>query len=125
MSITNEDVVSFLGNLSVMQVIQLTRELEEKWGVKAEPPPMQVQPDQKQHETAPTKDEFDVVLASVPADKKMAVIKIVRELTLLGLKESKELVEAAPKVVKEGVSKMDADEYKRKLEEAGAVVEVK
>lgn len=125
MSITNEDVVSFLGNLSVMQVIQLTRELEEKWGVKAEPPPMQVQPDQKQQETAPTKDEFNVVLAAVPADKKMAVIKIVRELTLLGLKESKELVEAAPKVLKDGVSKSDADEYKRKLEEAGAVVEVK
>lgn len=125
MSISNEDVVSFLGNLSVMQVIQLTRELEEKWGVKAEPPPMQFQPDQQQQETAPVKDEFDVVLASVPADKKMAVIKIVRELTLMGLKESKELVEASPKVLKEGVSKSDADEYKRKLEEAGAVVEVK
>jgi large subunit ribosomal protein L7/L12 len=126
MSITNEDVVNALSNMSVMEVIQLTRELEAKWGVKAEPPPMQFQPgQQQQQETAPTKDEFDVVLASVPADKKMAVIKIVRELTLMGLKESKELVEAAPKVLKEGVSKGDADEYKRKLEEAGAVVEVK
>jgi large subunit ribosomal protein L7/L12 len=125
MSITNEDVVNALSNMSVMEVIQLTRELEEKWGVKAEPPPVQFQPGPPQQEQAPAKDEFDVVLASVPADKKMAVIKIVRELTLMGLKESKELVEAAPKVLKEGVSKSDADEYKRKLEEAGAVVEVK
>lgn len=126
MTITNEDVVNALSSMSVMEVIALTRELEEKWGVKAEPPPAVVQPGQQtQQEQAPAKDEFDVVLASVPADKKMAVIKIVRELTLLGLKESKELVEAAPKVLKDGVSKSDADEYKRKLEEAGAVVEVK
>lgn len=123
-NVTQEDVLRALGNMSVMQLIALTKELEEKWGVKAEPPTVQRQPDQND---APKVEqtEFNVTLASVPADKKMAVIKVVRELTGLGLKESKELVEAAPKLVKEGVSAADADELKRKLTEAGAVIEVK
>ena len=123
-NVTQEDVLRALGNMSVMQLIALTKELEEKWGVKAEPPTVQRQPDQND---APKVEqtEFNVTLASVPADKKMAVIKGVRELTGLGLKESKELVEAAPKLVKEGVSAADADELKRKLTEAGAVIEVK
>lgn len=122
---TKEEVVQALGNLSVLEMIKLTRELEEKWGVKAEPPTVQLQqrPDNQQPQNEQT--EFNVILASVPADKKMSVIKVVREVSLLGLKESKELVEAAPKMVKEGVSKADADELKRKLEEAGGVVEVK
>lgn len=121
---TMDEVVQALGNMSVMQVIALTKELEQKWGVKAEPPTVQVQP-RTNEQPKDEQTEFNVVLASVPADKKMAVIKIVREVSLLGLKESKELVEAAPKTVKEGVSKAEADELKRKLEEAGAVVEVK
>ena len=123
-NVTQEDVLRALGNMSVMQLIALTKELEEKWGVKAEPPTVQRQPDQND---APKVEqtEFNVTLASVSADKKMAVIKVVRELTGLGLKESKELVEAAPKLVKEGVSAADADELKRKLTEAGAVIEVK
>ena len=124
MSITNEDVVKFLGNLSVMQVIALTKDLETKWGVKAEPQVVQRGPDQNK-ETVVEKDSFNVILASVPTDKKMSVIKTVRELLVLGLKESKELVEAAPKMVSEGCSKEEADRIKSKLEEAGAVIEVK
>lgn len=122
---TQEEVVEFLGNMSVMQVISLTKELEEKWGVKAEPQVQVQQQDNTPKQDAVEKTEFTVTLVSVPADKKMAVLKMVRELTLLGLKEAKEFVEAAPKVVKEDVSKADAEEYKRKLEEAGGVVEVK
>jgi len=121
---TNDEVVQALGNLSVLEMIKLTRELEEKWGVKAEPQVVQVQNQQNQPQVV-EKEEWNVVLASCPADKKMSVIKLVRELTLLGLKESKELVEAAPKMVKEGVSKADAEDLRARLTEAGAVVEVK
>lgn len=123
MSINQEDVVQFLGNMSVMQVIELTRELETKWGVKAEPLMVQAPLPNPKQEVA--QEEFTVILASCPADKKMAVIKAVRELTLMGLKEAKEFVEAAPKLIKDGCSKADADDYKNKLTEAGAVVEVK
>lgn len=121
---TMEEVVQALGNMSVMQVIALTKELEQKWGVKAEPPV--VQQDQRQNEKQEVaKDEFNVTLASVPADKKMAVIKVIREVLGLGLKESKELAEAAPKLIKESVSKAEADDLVAKLTAAGAVMEVK
>lgn len=123
--ITLEDVVQSLGNMSVMELISLTRDLEAKWGVKAVPQPVQVQQQNKQEEVKATQDEFTVVLASVPADKKMSVIKVVREVLGLPLKESKELVEAVPKTIKEGVSKAEADDYVSKLTAAGAVVEVK
>jgi large subunit ribosomal protein L7/L12 len=125
MTITNDDVVKALGEMSVMQVIALTKELEQKWGVKAEPPTVQVQPKQGPENQAVVKEEWNVILTSVPNDKKMAVIKSIRELLGLGLKESKELAEAAPKMVKEGVSKADADDLLAKLTAAGAVVEVK
>lgn len=121
---TKEDVVNALGNLSVMELIALTRQLEAQWGVKAEPPVVQVERQEVKDEKA-TQTEFTVILASVPADKKMAVIKVVRELTGLGLKESKELVESAPKPVKELIMASEADELKTKLTAAGAVVEVK
>lgn len=122
--ITNDDVARALGNMSVMELISVTKELEKRWGVEAKPPTVQVQP--RQHEPQDVaKDEFNVILASVPADKKMSVIKTVRELLGLGLKESKELVEAAPKMVKEAVSKSEADDLNAKLTAAGAVVEVK
>jgi large subunit ribosomal protein L7/L12 len=119
-----EEVVQALGNMSVMQVIALTKELEQKWGVKAEPQAVQIQNNAPKQETV-EQTEFTVVLTSVPADKKMACLKMVRELTLLGLKEAKEFVESVPKVVKEGCSKADAEDYKAKLTEAGGVVEVK
>src|SRR5512144_1050820 len=122
---TQEEVVAFLGNMSVMQVIELTRELEAKWGVNAEPQVQVQQQTDTPKQEAVEQTEFTVTLTSVPADKKMAVLKMVRELTLLGLKEAKEFVESVPKVVKEGCSKTDAEEYKAKLTEAGGVVEVK
>ena len=121
---TMEEVVQAIGNMSVMQVIALTKELEQKWGVKAEPPTVQVQPRQNEQQEV-TKDEFNVTLASVPADKKMAVIKVIREVLGLGLKESKDLAEAAPKLIKEAVSKSEADDLSAKLTAAGAVIEVK
>lgn len=124
MSITNEEVAEWLGNQSVMQIISLTKELESLWGVTAAPQPVQVQ-QQKQEEKTVEQTEFTVVLASFPPDKKMTLLKLVRELTGLGLKEAKDFVESVPKPVKEGISKADADELKAKLTEAGGVVEVK
>ncbi len=121
---TMEEVVQAMGNMSVMQIIALTKELEQKWGVEAKPQVVQQQ-QQSNEQQAPAKDEFNIILASVPADKKMAVIKTVREILTLGLKESKELVESAPKMVKEAVSKSEADDLVAKLTAAGAVVEVK
>jgi large subunit ribosomal protein L7/L12 len=124
MSLTNEEVAEWLGNQSVMQIISLTKELEQTWGVTATPQTVQVQPT-KQEEQKPTQDEFTVVLASFPPDKKMTLLKLVRELTGLGLKEAKEFVESVPKPVKEGLSKADADALKTQLTAAGGVVEVK
>lgn len=121
---TVEEVVKALGDMSVMELISLTKNLEEKWGVKAEPEVSQVH-------LAPVtilvdaQTEFTVMLVSVPADKKMAVVKAVRDLIGLGLMESKQLVEAAPKSVKDGVSKDDAEALKAKLTEVGAVIELK
>lgn len=123
-NINQEELVNTLGNLSVMEIIALTRKLETAWNVKAVPQAVTVPQETKKEEVV-EQTEFTVVLASVPSDKKMAVIKVVRDIVTLGLKESKELVEAAPKPIKEGVSKADADEIARKLTEAGAVVEVK
>ncbi len=123
MSTKQDDVVKALGNMTVMQLIALTKELEQKWDVKAEPKMVAVVPTN----TTPVeeKTEFDIVLISFAADKKMTVVKAVRELSGLGLVESKNLVEAAPKLVKEGLSKEDAASFQAKLIEAGAVVEVK
>ena len=132
--LTKEEVVQALGNMTVLEMIALTKKLEAQWGVKAEPL-VQVRVDKcplcgAVGPHACTGDpnlqtEFDVVLTSVPADKKMGVIKAVREITLLGLKESKDLVEAAPKIIKEGVSKEEADALRVKLTELGAVIELK
>lgn len=122
--ITNDDVVKALGNMNVMQVIALTKELEQKWGVKAEPQVVQTQ-QQDPGKQVTEKEEWNVILASVPAAAKMTVIKTIREVMGLGLKESKDLVEAAPKMLKEAVSKADADDINTKLTAAGAVIEVK
>ena len=123
--INKEDVVQALGNLSVLEMIALTRQLEEKWGVKAEPAPVQLSNLPKQDSQESDQAEYDVILLSVPTDKKMNIIKLVRELNTLGLKESKELVEAAPKIVQSGLSKADAENLKNRLTEAGAGVEIK
>ena len=123
-----EKIVDELSNLTVMEAAELSKALEEKWGVSAAAAvavaaPGAAAPDAG-GEAAAEKSEFDVILTAA-GDKKINVIKEVRTITGLGLKEAKDLVEAAPKPVKEGASKDEAEEIKKKLEEAGASVEVK
>ena len=123
--ITQEQVVEYLSGLTVMQVVALTKSLEDKWGVKAAPvavagPAAAAAP----AEAAEEKTEFTVILKAAGANK-IGAIKAVREITGLGLKDAKDLVEGAPKPVKEGVSKAEADEMAAKLKEAGAEVEIK
>ena len=118
-----EKIVEDLSALSVIEAAQLSKMLEEKWGVSAAAP-VAVAAVGGAAPAGEAKSEFDVVLASA-GDKKIEVIKVVREITGLGLKEAKDLVEGAPKVVKEGVNKDDAAKFKKALEEQGATVEVK
>ena len=129
-AITKEQVIEYLSSLNIMELSGLVKELEEKWGVKASAGIMmgampqaggQAQGDAKQEEE---KTEFDVILKSY-GKQKIQVIKVVRAITSLGLKEAKDLVEGAPKPVKEAVSKEEAEEIKKKLEEVGASVEIK
>lgn len=125
--ITREDVVKYIENMTVLELAELVKELEEKFGVSAAAPvavaaaPGAAAP---AAEAAEEKTEFDVILKDVGAQK-IQVIKVVRALTDLGLKEAKETVEGAPKAIKEGVSKEDAEDAKKKLEEVGATVEIK
>jgi large subunit ribosomal protein L7/L12 len=123
--ITREQVVDYLSNLPVIQIAELVKELETKWGVSAAPIAVAAAggaaaPVAEEEE----KTEFDVILADIGPNK-IQVIKVVREITSLGLKEAKDLVESAPKPVKEAVSKEEAAELKKKLEETGAKIEVK
>lgn len=124
--ISREQVVDYLSNLPVIQIAELIKELEGKWGVKAAPAAVAVAagPAAEAAPAAAEQTEFDVVLANAGGNK-IAVIKAVREITGLGLKEAKDLVEGAPKTVKEQVGKADAEEMKKKLVEAGATVELK
>jgi large subunit ribosomal protein L7/L12 len=124
--ITREQVVDYLSNLPVIQIAELVKELEGKWGVSAAPVAVAAAGGGAGPATAAAeeKTEFDVILVDGGASK-INVIKAVREITALGLKEAKDLVEGAPKPIKEGVSKDEADEMKKKLEAAGAKVEVK
>ncbi|GAA0772177.1 50S ribosomal protein L7/L12 [Roseibium denhamense] len=121
-----EKLVEELSALTVMEAAELSKLLEEKWGVSAAAPVAVAGVAAAGGEAAAAEEqtEFDVVLASA-GDKKINVIKEVRAITGLGLKEAKELVESAPKAVKEGVAKDEAEELKKKLEEAGASVELK
>lgn len=113
-----------LSALTVMEAAELSKLLEEKWGVSAAAPVAAAPVAAAAGEAVAEKTEFDVILAS-SGDKKIEVIKVVRALTNLGLKEAKELVDAAPSSLKQGVSKAEADDIKAKLEAAGAKVEVK
>jgi large subunit ribosomal protein L7/L12 len=125
--ISREQVVDFLSNLPVIQLSDLIKTLEDKWGVKAAPVAVAAGPAVAAASAAAPaeeKTEFNVELKEAGGNK-IAVIKVVREITGLGLKEAKDLVEGAPKTLKEGVSKADADDMKKKLEEAGAKVELK
>jgi large subunit ribosomal protein L7/L12 len=123
-----EKIVDELSNLTVMEAAELSKALEEKWGVSAAAAVAVAAPgavaSDAGGDAAAEKSEFDVILTAA-GDKKINVIKEVRTITGLGLKEAKDLVEAAPKPVKEGASKDEAEEIKKKLEEAGASVEVK
>ena len=123
-----EKIVDELSNLTVMEAAELSKALEEKWGVSAAAAVAVAAPGAAASDAGgdavAEKSEFDVILTAV-GDKKINVIKKVRTITGLGLKEAKDLVEAAPKPIKEGASKDEAEEIKKKLEEAGASVEVK
>ena len=123
--ITKDQVVEWLSAQSVLEVAELVKELEEKWGVSAAAPvAVAAGGAPAAEEAAEEKDEFDVILKAAGANK-IGAIKEVRAITGLGLKEAKDLVEGAPKPVKEGVSKDEAEEIKKKLEAAGAEVELK
>lgn len=125
--LTKDQVVDYLSNLPVIQIAELIKTLEDKWGVKAAPVAVAAGPaaaGAAPAAAAAEQTEFTVVLQEAGANK-INVIKVVREITGLGLKEAKDLVEGAPKDLKEGVAKAEADEFKKKLEEAGAKVVLK
>ncbi len=129
MAATREDVIEFLKNMTLLEASQLVKELEETFGVSAAAatvaaPAVGAAATGEAAAPAEEKTEFDVILQSVGGNK-INVIKVVREVTALGLKEAKDLVEAAPKAVKEAVSKEEAESIKQKLTDAGATVEVK
>ena len=128
MSVTKEQVVEFISNMTVLELSEFIKELEEKFGVSAAAPAaamvMAAPADGGAAAAAEEKTEFDVILKEAGANK-IGVIKVVRALTSLGLKEAKEKVDGCPSTLKEGVSKEEAEESKKQLTEAGAVVEVK
>jgi len=126
MAATKEDVVSFIDNMTVLEMSEFVKELEDKYGVTAAAPAVAVAAPAGGggDAAAEEKTEFDVVLTAA-GDKKIQVIKEIRTITGLGLKDAKDLVEAAPKAIKEGVKKEEAEEIKKKVEEAGGTVEVK
>ena len=124
---TKDELVNAIAELTVLELSELVKAIEEKFGVKAAAPAVAVAAAAAPAAgaAAEEKDEFNVVLTAVDAAKKIAVIKVVREITGLGLKEAKDLVEGAPKAVKENVAKAEAEEMKKKITEAGGTVELK
>ena len=126
MAVSKEDILEAVSNMSVMDVVDLISAMEEKFGVSAAAPVAVAAGPAAggEAEAAEEQTEFDVMLASFGSSK-VPVIKVVREITGLGLKEAKDLVESAPAAIKEGVEQGEADELKKKLEEAGATVEIK
>ena len=124
MAITKDDILEAVASMSVMDLNDLVKAFEEKFGVSAAAVAVAAGPAAGGAAAAEEKTEFDVILAEAGANK-VAVIKAVREITGLGLKEAKDMVDGAPKAVKEGVSKAEAEEAKKKLEEAGAKAELK
>ncbi len=129
MRISKEELLEAIGSMSVLELADLVKDMEEKFGVSAAAPVAMAGPAGGAGAAAAAapveeKTEFDVVLKS-GGDKKIQVIKVVRELTSLGLKEAKDLVDGAPKTVKEGVTKAEAEDMKKRLEDAGGAVELK
>jgi large subunit ribosomal protein L7/L12 len=128
MAVSKDEILDAISNMTVMQVVELIADMEKKFGVTAAAPvAVAAGGGAAAAAAAPAeeKTEFAVTLKEYPADKKVGVIKVIRELTGLGLKEAKDLVEGVPSLVKEGVNKADSETMKKKLEEAGAKVEVK
>jgi large subunit ribosomal protein L7/L12 len=127
MAASKEQILEAISNMTIMEVVDLVKMMEDKFGVTAAAP-VAVAAAAGGAAAAPAaeeKTEFTVTLKAYPADKKVGVIKVIREITGLGLKEAKDLVEGAPSTVKEGVSKADAEKIKKQLEDGGAQVEVK
>ena len=124
MAITKEDILNAVEQLTVMELNELVKAFEEKFGVSAAAVAVTGPAAGGAAGAAEAKTEFDVILAA-SGDQKVGVIKVVRAITGLGLKEAKDLVDGAPKTLKEGVSKAEADDIKKQLEEAGAKVEIK
>ena len=127
MAVSKDEILDSISKMSIMEVVELISDMEKKFGVTAAAPVAMVAAGGGAAAAAPAeeKTEFTVTLKEYPADKKVTVIKVVRELTGLGLKEAKDLVEGAPALVKDSVSKADSETMKKKLEDAGAKVEVK
>ena len=127
MAATKEDILEAISNMTVMEVVDLVKMMEDKFGVTAAAP-MAMAAAAAPGAAAPAAEEqteFTIILKAYPSDKKVGTIKVIREITGLGLKEAKDLVEGAPNTVKESVSKADAEKIKKQLEDAGAEVEVK
>jgi large subunit ribosomal protein L7/L12 len=126
MAANKEEILTAISNMTIIEIVDLVKMMEEKFGVSAAAP-VAAAAAGPAAAAAPAEEqtEFTVTLKEYPADKKVTVIKVVREATGLGLKEAKDLVEGAPSVIKEGVNKADAEKIKKSLEEAGAKVEVK
>ena len=121
-----QKIADDLSSLTVLEAAELAKILEEKWGVKAQAAaPAVVQAAAPAAEAAQESTEFSITLEAVPADKKIAIIKVIRAITGLGLKEAKELVEGAPKVIKESAPKAEADEISKKVQDAGGKVTLK
>jgi len=124
MAVTKDDVIDFIANMSVLELSELIKEFEEKFGVSAAAPVAAAAGPVAEAAAAEEQTEFSVILTSFGSSK-VPVIKAIREITGLGLKEAKDLVEGAPTAVREGVETAEAQELKKKLEEAGATVEIK
>ena len=128
MAVSKDEILDAISKMSLLEVTELISDMEKKFGVTAAAPvALAAAPGAAAAAAAPVeeKTEFAVTLKEYPADKKVTVIKVIREITGLGLKEAKDLVEGVPSLVKEGVNKADSDAMKKKLEEAGAKVEIK
>jgi len=127
MAVSKDEILDAIGKMSVIEVVELISDMEKKFGVTAAAPVAMAAGGGAAAAAAPVEEqtEFTVTLKEYPADKKVTVIKVIREITGLGLKEAKDLVEGVPSTVKESVSKADSDTIKKKLEEVGAKVDVK
>jgi large subunit ribosomal protein L7/L12 len=128
MAVSKDEILDAISKMTLMEVVELISDMEKKFGVTAAAPvAVAAAPGAGAAAAAPAEEqtEFTVILKEYPADKKVTVIKVIRELTGLGLKEAKDLVEGVPSTVKEAVSKADSDGMKKKLEDAGAKVEIK